>query len=626
MYVDRLASMVERDKNHPSIIMWSLGNESGFGRNQGAMRAWLKARDPTRPIHYEPAQYSTGNLQEYWDLFDAHACLAGGFIWDWVDQGLVKHTNNDGRPFFAYGGDFGDLKNDKNFCINGLVFPDRSPHPAIHECHKVQQPIGATVVTFDPARGVAEVELRSRYAFRDTSHLDAHWLLWRDGEVVGRGRLPELVLQPGGTRRVALSLNVDAVDIKGSSRGRGDYWLDLSWNLKHDEPWARAGHCVAWEQFVATCCDDDVAPAKAKADEAMVATALVDRETDDELVVTNPTAGWTLTFDKRDGRVSYSTTTCVLLRGPRLNLWRAPTDNDLSLGLGPAATWRKLGLDDLASRLVAFDVDRRDHGAIVVRQSFLYRRRSGGGDADDFSVEHRVEYSIGSGGDGGGDVVMANEVVVMGGGEWQAMVEAGELLSLARVGLAWEVPREARLAYYGRGPHENYPDRNRGAKVGVYEQAAEGFFEPYVFPQDSGLRTDVRWLALRSPTTDSIDCAAAGLLVSDSDRPPPPPHFQFSASPYSAQDVAAADHPTELTSGEHAHLCIDHLTMGLGGDDSWSGLTVLPRYWVKPAPHYAFSLRLRPLAHTTAQPTSSPTTSSSSSSSSSSSLTSIMHA
>jgi hypothetical protein len=127
--------------------------------------------------------------------------------------------------------------------------------------------------------------------------------------VVGRGRLPELVLQPGGTRRVALSLNVDAVDIKGSSRGRGDYWLDLSWNLKHDEPWARAGHCIAWEQFVATCCDDDVAPAKAEADEAMVATALVDRETDDELVVTNPTAGWTLTFDKRDGRVSYSTTT-----------------------------------------------------------------------------------------------------------------------------------------------------------------------------------------------------------------------------------------------------------------------------------------------------------------------------
>jgi len=204
----------------------------------------------------------------------------------------------------------------------------------------VQRPIGATVVTFDPARGVAEVELRSRYAFRDTSHLDAHvrphtphshttrrtrrtsanaahararqWVLWRDGEVVGRGRLPELALQPGGTRRVALSLNVDGVDTNGGSRGRGDYWLDLSWNLKHEEPWARAGHCVAWEQCVATCHDDDVAPTKAEAEaeaETTVAAALVDRETDDELVVTNPTAGWTLTFDKRDGRVAYSTTT-----------------------------------------------------------------------------------------------------------------------------------------------------------------------------------------------------------------------------------------------------------------------------------------------------------------------------
>jgi beta-galactosidase len=133
-------------------------------------------------------------------------------------------------------------------------------------------------------------------------------VLWRDGEVVGRGRLPELVLQPGGTRRVALSLNVEGVDTNGGSRGRGDYWLDLSWNLKHDEPWARAGHCVAWEQCVATCHDDDVAPANAEA-EATVAAALVDRETDDELVVTNSTAGWTLTFDKRDGRVAYSTTT-----------------------------------------------------------------------------------------------------------------------------------------------------------------------------------------------------------------------------------------------------------------------------------------------------------------------------
>lgn len=272
-------SMVERDKNHPCIIiMWSFGNESGMGRNLFVMRRWLKSRDPSRPIHYEPAQYSdivdvvsfmystaaqleyaakaemqksnrrpillceyahsmgnsTGNLKEYWDVFYSYDGLAGGFIWDWVDQGLIKPgRQGDGPAFFAYGGDFGDKKNDRNFCINGLVFPDRVPHPALHECHKVQQPLRVTALSFDPrSRNVAQVQVCNLNAFSDTSQLTAEWMLYCDGEMVDGGPLVHAPIGPGEKLQVPI---VSSSRDVAQGPPRGEFWLNLIWHLKQQQ-------------------------------------------------------------------------------------------------------------------------------------------------------------------------------------------------------------------------------------------------------------------------------------------------------------------------------------------------------------------------------------------------------
>ena len=390
-FMERGTRMVERDKNHPSVIIWSLGNESGYGPNLQALAEWIHEHDPTRPVHYESAtsfrvyrgpdtareidilstmypkvddlarmaqvpgetrplimcEYahamgnSPGNLKEYWEVIESYPRLAGGFIWDWVDQGIRRNT--DGIEWFAYGGDFGDEPNSGSFCINGLIFPDRTIHPSLWEVKKVYQPV--RVVPVDLPAG--KVEVINCYAFSDLSGLDVTWTLSADDQVLQTGQLPRLHT-PAGSREV-VTVPFEKLPLQPGV----EYWLTLSFTLAEDTPWAEKGHEVAWEQFKLPF---DVPPPPILPVSEMPALRLTDSV--GQAIVEGD--GFRLAFDKEAGTIAsfrYGEHE-LIARGPRLNVWRAPTENDLNTWGDERAAlrWREVGLDQLQERVTGVEV------------------------------------------------------------------------------------------------------------------------------------------------------------------------------------------------------------------------------------------------------------------------------
>jgi beta-galactosidase len=398
--VDRAARMVLRDKNHPSVIVWSLGNESGYGPNHDAMAEWIREHDHTRPVHYHPAEdapvidilgpmyptvariiemasnpddnrpivmceyahsmgNSTGNLKEYWDAIRAHKRLGGGFIWDFVDQGLERET--DGVQWFAYGGDYGDFPNDGPFCCNGLIGPDRKEHPGLWEYKKILEPV--VVEAIDLAAG--KLTVTNRYHFIDLSGLEISWQVVQDGQALQSGILAAPAIWPGETVEVTLPYQLPA----GAA---GDTWLELSFRLNHNELWAPAGHEVAWAQFALPVAVTEPEPAK-----VAEMPALSVKEDHTGLILEGP--AFRLVFDKQTGQVTaYQSNGRELVDcGPSVNLWRAPTDNDDNLwgDQRMASHWREAGLDRLEETLQGFDYDMLTPQAAQVRvQSHLAPR------------------------------------------------------------------------------------------------------------------------------------------------------------------------------------------------------------------------------------------------------------
>jgi len=384
-FIDRGSRMVERDKNHPSVIIWSLGNESGYGPNHAALADWIHQHDPTRPLFYDAARNvpemdiistmyptlealvrfatvpgetrpfimceyahamgnSPGNLKEYWETIEAYPRLRGGFVWDWVDQGLRRKASN-GEEYFAYGGDFGDEPSDKSFCINGMVFPDRTVHPALWEHKKVAQPV--KVEAIDLATG--RVRVANQYFFRDLSHLEVSWILEADGRVLQAGDLGRLSTPPCRGEEVAVPLQ------PFKAEANTEYWLALSFRLGEDTPWASQGHEVAWEQFKLPVRLPVVTPAPLN---NMSPLHLADAPA--QIIFSG--ADFSLAFDKLQGRISslrYHGKE-LIYRGPRFNIWRAPTENDLgSFGEEKAAKrWRSAGYDQLEEEIERVDVER----------------------------------------------------------------------------------------------------------------------------------------------------------------------------------------------------------------------------------------------------------------------------
>lgn len=554
-WVERVARMAQRDKDHPSVIAWSLGNESGYGANHEAAAAWLRRYDPSRPLHYEGAirfdwasdqtvsdlacpmyptidaivaharsgrqrhplimcEYShamgnsNGTLAEYWEAIESTPGLQGGFIWEFRDHGLVQRLP-DGRTRWAYGGDFGDTPNDGDFCVDGLTWPDRTPKPAMWEHHAIATPVrialgGAAEV----ARG--RVVLENLRWFRDTSWLTVRWSVTRDGVELDAGELPMPVIPPGRTGE--LTLPPEAVRAASAEPGTtGERWLTLSFRTAADEPWADAGHEVGWQQVRLP--GDPVRGA----------------------AVVDPPAASPLGSDGLPGHP-------LLATAPAISLWRAPTDNDRIHGLGD--DWARAGVDRLTRRPVS--VERQDDAwlvtadlvtgsGVVVRHERTVRLLEGGG----LAVEEHV-------------------------------LVPDELDDLPRVGTVFElVPGLDRVTWFGAGPHETYPDR-RIARIGRYSSTVRDLAVPYIWPQESGGRAEVRWLEV-------TDAAGRGVRIM-LDRP-----RQVSVLPYRAEDLAAADHQEDLTERPSAVVHLDAAHRGVG--TASCGPDTLPGYRIPPGSH-----------------------------------------
>jgi beta-galactosidase len=385
-FMDRGARMVMQNKNHPSIIIWSLGNESGHGPNLAALADWIHAHDPTRPVHYEGAfdepyvdmisrmypsfeeterlasdpeerrpfvlcEYvhamgnSPGSLKEYWQLVEKYPRLQGGFVWDWVDQGLRQETA-DGQVWYAYGGDFGDEPNDGNFCINGLVFPDRGVQPALWEVKKIYQPVGITAVNLT----AGEVAVTNKQLFSSLEDLDVAWSLSADGTVLERGSLAPLSIGPG--EATLLHVPFEAPETAPGV----EYWLELSFRLSQGTPWVEAGHEVAWEQFKLPFKTPGVL------NEALVEDLPKLKLSRGFFNIKVRGKGFTIVWNKKRGVITSWQQDGVELinEGPNLNIWRAPTDNDESqvVPQNMAGQWRAAGYDRLQMQVETIEAKK----------------------------------------------------------------------------------------------------------------------------------------------------------------------------------------------------------------------------------------------------------------------------
>jgi beta-galactosidase/beta-glucuronidase len=581
-FLDRAERMVERDKNHPSIIIWSLGNESGFGPNHEAMADWIRQADPTRPIHYEQAgeaaavdivsvMYPTvdslirqgqrtddprpffmceyahamgngpGNLREYWDAIDAHTRLLGGCVWEWVDHGLRRHTSS-GEEWFAYGGDFGDAPHDGNFCIDGLNFPDRIPHTGLIELKKVLEPVRVEPIDL-PA---GKVKITNRYQFSSLAHLRGTRSLLADDEILQQGALPALDTPPGGETTLTLPYP------RPEARPGASYWLNLRFALAEATLWTPQGHEVAWAQFPLPL-ETPPAPRLKAASMAKLAVEQSDRA----ILVRGEE--FQLVFDRQVGTLSaweYRGMP-LITAGPRFNAWRAPTDNDVHA----AREWRKAGLDRLLHRVASVSQRQRSPQIVEIETLSTVGAYSL---APAFAVNYR--YTI----YGTGAVVIETRVVPHSG-----------LPNLPRIGLEMVLPEGLdRFAWYGRGPHESYSDRKESARVGVYRGTVQEQFVPYIMPQENGNKTEVRWAAV-------TDARGMGLLAVGM------PLLNVSARHYSQENLTRARHTYELERQKETFFYLDHAQAGLGSQSCGPG--PLPQYLLEPR-ETTFAVRLQPVS------------------------------
>jgi len=562
--VDRMRRTVERDKNHPSVIVWSLGNESGAGRNLSAMARWARARDASRPIHYErdydypdsdfysqmypshrevdaigrgaeppladPAldahrrglphlmcEYGhamgngPGGLLEYQQLFERYPRCQGGFIWEWIDHGIRQRTA-DGRDYFAYGGDFGEPVHDSNFVCDGLVFPDRRPSPGLVEYKKVIEPVRIEAVEGAPR----SVRVTNRHDFRDLSHLTFHWTLEEEGELRAEGGLDVPALAPGHGAR----LELPAPPVLS-----GEAWWTIRATLGADTAWAGAGHEVAWAQI----------PARGRSPAPVPRRRLRPQAAGDVIVLGSGT------FDRASGALVRLGEIPVI--GPQLDAWRAPTDNDRGMhakGSAPVeGLWRALGLDRLRHRLV--DVDDRGEELVVTT------RVAPAG--SDLALTACLRWS----GDGAS---LALTVQITPHGDWPCAVP--------RLGVRMAVPGAlGDVEWYGGGPGEAYADTRQAARVARFSHSVDALQTPYVFPQENGNRVDARWATLR-------DGEGAGIRFVGH------PSFDFTARRWTTEALDAARHTVDLTPTELIWVNLDRGQQGIGSASCGPG--VLPQY------------------------------------------------
>ncbi len=609
-FLDRAVRMAERDKNHPSIVMWSMGNESGYGPNFAAISAWLHDFDPTRPVHYEGAQgaggepdpktvdvisrfytrvkqeylnpgiaegedkeraenarwerlleiaertndnrpvmtseyahsmgNALGNFKEYWDEIYSNPRMLGGFIWDWVDQGIYK-TLPDGRIMVAYGGDFGDKPNLKAFCFNGLLMSDRETTPKYWEVKKVYSPVELRVES-------GELRVTNRNHHTDLSQYRCLWTLSIDGKQKDQGEITLPEVAPGESETIPLPVSIAGK--KASAKATSDLRLTISFILKRDALWAKAGHEVAWEQF----CIQEGALLSSKLENRGRLKVRADEE---HLSISG--SGFSIQWEKN---VTGSLTSLTyhgkeMLAHPAdfplqpvTQAFRAPTDNDKSFGNWLAKDWSLHQMDNPRISLDSFKHEVREDGAVIVRVQTRNRYKEG-------MIVTKFLYTILS--DGTIDLKTTFQ-------------PQGILPELPRLGIAFCLSSDYNtFIWQGRGPQDNYPDRKTSAAVGLWKGSVADQYVHYPRPQDSGNREEVCRLML-------TDRHGKGIRVDAVEDV-----FSASALHYTAQDLYKETHDCNLKPRPEVILSLDAAVLGLGNSSCGPG--VLKKYAIDKKEH-----------------------------------------
>ncbi|MDK9738679.1 beta-galactosidase [Vibrio sp. D404a] len=575
-YMRRMTRLVERDKNHPSVIIWSLGNESGIGRNHHALYQWVKQSDPTRPVQYEGGGADTaatdimcpmyarvdwdlpvvahqpevtprvgirkaialpneqrplilceyahamgnslGSFDKYWQAFRDNPRLQGGFIWDWVDQGITK-TDAKGKPYWGYGGDFGDEINDRQFCINGLVFPDRTLHPSLNEVKKAQQFYQFALISPEPL----VIEVRSENLFCSSDKETLYWSITQEGEEQSCGSI-ELLLEPESS----IQIELDSIVLPQKANALNH--LNLEVRLHQDTKWASKGYVTATEQLTLPTSSQLVLDDNTSEHPPQVV------ESAESLIIIG--AQYRVEFDRVMGTLESWLKEGVeqLACGIRDNFYRAPLDNDIGVSeanrVDPnswIARWQAAGLDSLTPECIDFSFFTHENKVLVTSK-----------------IAHVVEGQVRLLSTWQYQLFSDGEVII------DVHVQAAKgLPSLPRVGLSFALKETSNeVTWFGRGPHENYPDRKSSAHIGRYQQNIEQMHTPYIFPSDCGLRCDVR------------EAVIGGFKLQGD--------FHFSVSRFGQQQLVQAKHTCDLTEQDQLFVYVDGFHMGVGGDDSWT--------------------------------------------------------
>lgn len=575
-YVDRVERLVQRDKNHPSIIMWSLGNESSFGVNFEAMAKRCRDIDTSRLIHYEEDRelkiadvYSTmytrlnklieigedenikkphilceyghamgngpGGLKEYQEVFRKYKKLQGGFIWEWYDHG-IRTKNEKGEEFYAYGGNFGEYPHNGNFCIDGLLFPDRTPSPALIEYKKVIEPV--KFKEKDLLSGKIAVE--NLYDFIDLSHGDIHWSINEDDNIVDSG-----VLTPGGEKIVTIPYKLPRV-IKANT----DYWLNVSYRLNKHMPWASSGHEIAFEQFLL--------PIK-KVEKAEIPKGYLKLEEED-IYIKVKGVNFEIKFNKVFGTMEkwcYEGKD-LLVKGPKLNFWRAPIDNDMYV----VKDWKEKYFLHKMQQITEDFSWKEEEGKIVINHLVYIAPPNQG-----WGIKAKYCYEILS----SGQITLKVQGNSIG-------MNYNPPEMLPKIGLELMLKREFdRVTWYGRGPGESYSDSKLSSRFGIYKNTMEKMHTPYIYPQENGNRSDTKWVAVTNLRELGVLAAAKEFM-------------DFSIHDYTKEDLELAKHEYELERKDFVVLNLDYKQNGLGSASC--GQDQLPAYKLKLEESFNFEVAL----------------------------------
>lgn len=596
-FLERAVRMLERDKNQPSVVIWSLGNESGFGDNHIAMAEWIKERDASRPTHYEGApdtlkdakrvesldmdswmygsverceeygqneantkplflcEYShamgngPGDLKNYWDVFYKYPKLMGGCVWEWIDHGIAAQTA-DGEAYFAYGGDFGDKPNDGNFCVDGLVTPDRKPHTGLLELKQVIAPIRVTAL--EPSAG--KFTVANLYDFSDLSHVGLSWRLEQEGELVDQGQIWQLEAAAQSEQTVVLPYE--------QPTGAGEAVLTLSFWLNRDMAWATIGHELAFHQEIlatvsATGAQSNASTSPGKTQSAHThAEAIHTSEQDGVLVITG--FNFEHVFDLHRGVF-----TKIAQHGLNriaaplaLNIWRAPLDNDMNI----RRAWEEQGYERAGIKVYNTQWTTLADGQVEI--------------CVDYSLGGYIKKPLLSGNlvwrvDSAGDIHLVTEVQVR-----------EELPFLPRFGLMLTLPAgNEEVEYYGYGPHESYIDKRHSVKRGKFLLTVDEMFENYVMPQENGSRYGTDWAIVSNEQGMGLQFTAEEA-------------FSFNASHFTPLDLTAAKHTYELHKRKETIVHLDYKMSGVGSNSC--GPELLEQYRLKEKT-FRFAVTLAPV-------------------------------